>query len=114
MRSKKIFCVILALAMLSVSLTPLAARNTPYPGVRDVPISHPWQDDNQAEPETPEARVVINIGGIFIGFDLPSFLTPTGVKSTQTTTVESRRERVRSSAKREYRGIRNIVSPKGL
>jgi hypothetical protein len=113
MKAMKICSILLILALLALSVTPLAARNRPYPNVFDSPISHPWQDDNQAEPLNPQARLVINVGGVFIGFDMPSFLSPVGTKSEPASTNPNDQSQYRSISKNDNRGIRRIVTTKG-
>ncbi len=115
MRTRKICCLLLALALLLVSISPLSARNTPIPRIPDEPIAHPWQDDNQTAPDTdPVTRIVIVVGGIYVGVEIPGFLIPSGIKSVPVTTGASTTISSRPFVKKSNRGIKSVVSTKGL
>ncbi len=113
MNGKKTLCIAAVVLMLLVSLTPLAARNTPFRPPQSDPNSHPWQDDSNTDPSVPQLDLVVNFGGFVITFDLPGFLVPTSLKSSSNTTLQSNPTIHRAKTTTDSRGIRSIVTPKG-
>ena len=88
MRIKRLITMLTIASLLVVAISPLVARNTPYPEkFRGDTAAHPWQDDNQYNVTVPELLVEIPLGPIVITVHIPqSWLTQSATKVPASTT----------------------------
>lgn len=88
MRIKRLITMMTIASLLMVAISPLVARNTPYPEkFRGDTAAHPWQDDNQYNVTVPELLVEIPLGPIVITVHIPqSWLTQSATKVPSSTT----------------------------
>lgn len=94
MRFKSLISLVAIACLLMVSISPLTARNTPFPeNTRDTQ-AHPWQDDNQYVSPNQVARISIPVGPIIISIDVPlnwlGSLNNKATKQTNTTKKTAR------------------------
>ncbi len=72
MRIKSLISLAALACLLMVAISPLIARNTPYPEkIRDN-NAHPWQDDNQWVEPLDHTQISIPFGPIVISVDIPA------------------------------------------
>lgn len=90
MKIRTIITMLAVFCLLVVSISPLTARNTPYPEKpKDGNTAHPWQDDDQyADPDVP-IEINIPVGPIVIRFAVPMkwFTNSVSLTKSQSTTV---------------------------
>ncbi len=83
MRIKSLISLVAIACLLMVAISPLTARNTPYPENTRDNTAHPWQDDNQWVEPLDNARINIPFGPIIISIEIPANWL--GAPSTKTT-----------------------------
>lgn len=72
MRIKSFISLVAIACLLMVAISPLTARNTPYPENTRDNTAHPWQDDNQWVDPLDNARISIPFGPIIISIEIPA------------------------------------------
>lgn len=72
MRIKSLISLVAIACLLMVAISPLTARNTPYPENTRDNTAHPWQDDNQWVEPLDNARINIPFGPIIISVSIPA------------------------------------------
>lgn len=86
MRIKSLISLVAIACLLMVAISPLTARNTPYPENTRDNTAHPWQDDNQWVDPLDNARINIPFGPIIISIDIPAdWLNTLSIKTTNQT-----------------------------
>ncbi len=86
MRIKSLISLAAIACLLMVAISPLTARNTPYPENTRDNTAHPWQDDNQWVDPLDNARINIPFGPIIISIDIPAdWLNALSTKTTNQT-----------------------------
>ncbi len=71
MRIKSLISLVAVACVLLVAISPLTARNTPYPEDVKDNSAHPWQDDNQYSDPENYARINVPLGPIVISINVP-------------------------------------------
>lgn len=71
MRIKSLISLVAVACLLTVTFSPLTARNTPYPDLPRDNAAHPWQDDDQYVGSQNYARINVPLGPIVISVDIP-------------------------------------------
>lgn len=72
MRFKSLTSLVAIACLLMVSISPLTARNTPFPENTRDNQAHPWQDDNQYVSPDDIELISVPVGPIVITIEVPS------------------------------------------
>jgi hypothetical protein len=92
MKIKRLITMLTIACLLVVAISPLVARNTPYPEkFRGDTAAHPWQDDNQYNVSVPELLIEVPLGPIIITVHIPhswisQYLTKTTASNPKSVT----------------------------
>ncbi len=92
MRIKSLISLAAIVCLLMVAISPLTARNTPYPENTRDNTAHPWQDDNQWVEPLDNTRISIPFGPIIITIEIPSdwlSVLPTTTKNQTSSTAKT-------------------------
>jgi hypothetical protein len=72
MRIKSLISLLGVACLLMLTISPLLARNTPYPERLRGSQAHPWQDDDQVTDEEVTVQFAVVVGPITITVAIPA------------------------------------------
>ncbi len=72
MRIKSLISLLAVACLLMVTISPLFARNTPFPVRLHGDQAHPWQDDDQLAETEVSVQFTIPVGPIVITISIPA------------------------------------------